>query len=68
MMIHKINPSVDYNKWLKRLNTQLNTNQNFLWFPQLLSQRIRKYNKHKHTENYDYAPHGNRRLDVTYIL
>ena len=29
-MIHKINSSVDYNKWLKRLSTQLNepTNQN----------------------------------------
>ena len=23
-MIHKILPSLDYNKWLKRLNTQLN--------------------------------------------
>ena len=70
MMIHKINPSIDYNKWLNRLHTQLNdqTNQNLLWFPQLLSQQIRKYSKHKHTENYDYAPHGNRRLDVTYIL
>ena len=30
MMIHKITPSVDYNKCLKRLDTQLNesTNQN----------------------------------------
>ena len=29
MMIHKITPSVDYNKWLKRLDTQHNelTNQ-----------------------------------------
>ena len=24
MMMHKIAPSVDYNKWLKRLNTKLN--------------------------------------------
>ena len=24
MMIYKINPSVDYNMWLKRLDTQLN--------------------------------------------
>ena len=30
MMVHKINSSVDYNKWLKLLDTQLNepTNQN----------------------------------------
>ena len=30
MMIHKINTSVDYNKWLKHLDTQLNAlnNQN----------------------------------------
>ena len=30
MIIHKITPSVDYYKWLKRLNTQLNkpTNKN----------------------------------------
>ena len=30
MITHKIIPSVDYNKWLKRLDTQLNkpTNQN----------------------------------------
>ena len=30
MMIHKITNSVDYNKWLKRMETQLNepTNQN----------------------------------------
>ena len=44
MMTHKITPSVDYNLWLKRLDTQLNelTNQ----IPKLLSQRIRKrYNK-----------------------
>ncbi len=38
----KIAPFVDYNWWLKRLDTQLNepTNQNLS--PQLLSQRIRK--------------------------
>ena len=30
MIIHRITPSVDYNYWLKRLDTQLNetTNQN----------------------------------------
>ena len=30
MLIHKIKPSVNYNQWLKRLDTQLNepTNQN----------------------------------------
>ena len=33
MIIHKINSSVDYNYWLKRLNTQLNeqTNQNSIY-------------------------------------
>ena len=43
-MIHIITPSADYNKWLKRLNTQLNdpTNQNSLKYPKLLSQRIKK--------------------------
>ena len=42
--IHKNTPSVDQNKWLKRLNTQLNvrTNQKSLNSPKLLSQRIRK--------------------------
>ena len=24
MMVHKITPSVDYNQWLERLNTELN--------------------------------------------
>ena len=28
MMIHKIIPSVDYNYWMKRLNTQLNEPNN----------------------------------------
>ena len=33
--IHKIIPSVDYNLWLKRLNTELNkpTNQNSIKLP-----------------------------------
>ena len=32
MMKHKITPSVDYNKWLKPLDTQLNepTNENLI--------------------------------------
>ena len=32
MMIHKFAPSVDYNQWLKRLNTEIDqpTNQNLL--------------------------------------
>ena len=32
MMKHKITPSVDYNEWLKRLDTQLNkaTIKNFI--------------------------------------
>ena len=45
LLIHKIIPSVDQNKWLKRLNTQLNepTDQNSLQSPKLLGQRIRKH-------------------------
>ena len=37
-------PSVDYNKWLKYLDTQLNepTNQMQQNTPRLLSQRVRK--------------------------
>ena len=36
--------SVDYNQWLKRLDTQLNkpTNQNSIKSPKLLNQRIKK--------------------------
>ena len=43
-MIHKITPSVDYNQWLTRLNTQPNetANQNSLKSPKLLSQRKRR--------------------------
>ena len=44
MMIHKITASVNWNYWLKCLNTQLDelTNQNLLKSPKLLSQQIRK--------------------------
>ncbi len=44
MMINKISPSVDYNHWLKRFNTQLSkqTNKNSINSPKLLSQQIRK--------------------------
>ena len=37
MIIHKIASSVDYNYWLKRLDTQLNesTNQNSLKVPKV---------------------------------
>ena len=41
MMIHKLNSSVDYNKWLKRLKTQLNEQSNQK-SPKQLNQRIRK--------------------------
>ena len=36
-------PSLDYNLWLKRLDTQLNepTNQNSIKSPKLLSQQMR---------------------------
>ena len=45
MIIHKIIPSLDYNKKLKRLDTQLNeaTNQNSISkSPMLLAKRISK--------------------------
>ena len=44
MMIHKIIPSVDFNEWLKHVDTQLNepTNQNSIKALKLLIQRIRK--------------------------
>ena len=37
--LHKITPSVDYNSWLKCLDTQLNesTNQNSLKVPKVVS-------------------------------
>ncbi len=43
--INKINPSIDYNYWLKHLDTQLNvpTNQSSIKVLKLLSQPIRKY-------------------------
>ena len=45
MMIHKITHSVDFNKWLKRLSTQLNKPIKILLkSPRLLSQRIKKRN------------------------
>ena len=39
----QITPSVNYNQWLKRLNTQLNelTNQNSMKVSKVVSQRIR---------------------------
>ena len=45
MIIYKITPSVDYNKWLKRFDTQFNEsiNQNSIKFPKLLRQQIRKH-------------------------
>ena len=38
MMIHKITISVDYNQYLKRLDTQLNepTNQNLIKVPKVV--------------------------------
>ena len=45
MMKHKIAPTVDENKWLKRLNSQHNesTNQNSLSPQSLLSKQIREH-------------------------
>ena len=44
MEILKITPSIDYNWWLERLDTQLNkpTNQNSFKVPNFVHQRIRK--------------------------
>ena len=38
MIIHKISPSVDYNQWLKRFDTQLNdpTNKNLNQVPKVV--------------------------------
>ena len=44
MMILKITPSVDYNKWLKRLNTELNepTNQTSIKVPKVAKSMMKK--------------------------
>ena len=43
-MIHKITPSVDYNYWQKRLDTQLNepTNQNLIKVPKIVKPMNKK--------------------------
>ena len=47
MMIHKINPCVDYNYLLKRLNTELNepTNQNSIKIPKVVETTNKCYYK-----------------------
>ena len=44
MMIHKIDPSIDYNQWLKRLDTQYNepTNQKLLRAPKVVNEVNKK--------------------------
>ena len=44
MMIHKITPTVDYNLWLKRLDTQLNepSNQNSINVPKFVKPMNKK--------------------------
>ena len=44
MMTHKITPSVDYNYWLKRLNSQLNepTNQDLIEVPKVVETTNKK--------------------------
>ena len=44
MMIHKITSIVDYNEWLKSLDTQLNepTNQNSIKFPKVVEPTNKK--------------------------
>ena len=46
MMINKINPCVDYNEWLKHLNTQLieSTNQNSIKVPKVVNKKTLFYN------------------------
>ena len=48
---NKITPSVDYNSWLKHLNTQLNepTNQNSSKFPK----EVKPTNKKTLLENFE---------------
>ena len=43
-MIHKITPSVDYNQWFKRLDTQLNepANQNSMEVPKIVMSTNKK--------------------------
>ena len=49
MMIHKNNPFVDYNWWLKRLNTQYNepTNQNSTKISKVVKPTNKKQNYDK---------------------
>ena len=44
MIIHKITPSIDYNLWFKRLDTQLNepTNQNWIKVPKVVKPTKKK--------------------------
>ena len=44
MMIHKITPSLDYNQWLKRLDTKLNkpTPQNSIKVPKVYKAKNKK--------------------------
>ena len=44
MMIHKITPYIDYNYWLKRLDTQLNgpLNQNSIKVPKVVMPKKKK--------------------------
>ena len=44
MMIHKITPFVDYNDWLKRLDSQLNetTDQNSTTVPKVVNSTNKK--------------------------
>ena len=57
MMIHKITPSVDYNKWLKRLDIQLNEPTNKNPYQKLLSQRKRYYTILGTTPSFPAAPY-----------
>ena len=41
-IMHKITPSVDYNKWLKRLDTQPNEPTNSIKIPKVVRPQISK--------------------------
>ena len=45
VIIHKITPYADYNKWLKRLDTQSNepTNQNSIEVPKVVNLMYKKH-------------------------
>ena len=69
MMFHKITHSVDYNQWLKRMNTHLNNLSIKIQsksFKLLKQQTIKRYYKTLGTSvvNCKMSPHSHRRLSL----